>query len=209
MWGIVGAGVILLVARVAQRSVQRIVVVGVAIAAKPRRHRVRARQLEAGAGVIERAIGPLNGVMAGFACRRESGGEVIHRRQSIRVVLLMAAHTCCGRQVVVVVDVAVGALTRWNGVRPGQSESGTVVVESRIEPRSRVVALIAALREVRAYVIRIRRPLIVLQMAAHTGRTRQVVIIIDVAVATLARGHGVQPGQREVGHVVVERRVRP
>ena len=209
MWGIVGAGVILLVARVAQRSVQRIVVVGVAIAAKPRRHRVRARQLEAGAGVIERAIGPLNGVMAGLACRRESGGEVIHRRQGIRVVLGVAAHTCCGRQVVVVVDVAVGALTRWNGVRPGQSESGTVVVESRIEPRSRVVALIAALREVRAYVIRIRRPLIVLQMAAHTGRTRQVVIIIDVAVATLARGHGVQPGQREVGHVVVERRVRP
>ena len=162
MGRIVGASVVLLMARIAQRAVQGIVVVGVAIGAQPRRHRVRPSQLEAGAGVVEGAIGPLNSVVAGLARRRESGSEMIHRRQSIRVVLLMAAHTCCGRQVVVIVNVAVGALTWWNGVRPGQSESGAVVIKGRVEPRSRVVALIAALREVRAYVIRIRRPLIVL-----------------------------------------------
>lgn len=52
------ARVILLVARVAQRTVQVVVAVHVAIDALSRRHRVRSGQGESGAGVIELAIGP-------------------------------------------------------------------------------------------------------------------------------------------------------
>ena len=64
------AAVILLMTRVAHRAVQRVVVVGVAVGADARRYRVRSRQLEAGAGVIEGTIGPLRGVVAGLARRR-------------------------------------------------------------------------------------------------------------------------------------------
>jgi hypothetical protein len=55
---IVRAGVILLMARVAQHAVQGIVVVDVAIAALPRWHGVVAGQGEAGAVVVERRIQP-------------------------------------------------------------------------------------------------------------------------------------------------------
>src|SRR5580692_467033 len=112
MWGIVGAGVILLVARVAKRAVQRIVVVGVAIGAKPRRDRVRTGELESRAGVVERAISPLNGVVAGLARGWETRCNVIHRRQGTRVVLGVAREACRAIERVVVVHVAVGALAR-------------------------------------------------------------------------------------------------
>ena len=90
----IGTLVVLLVTRVAKRSVQRIVIVGMAIAAKARRDSVRPCQLKTGAGMVELAIGPLNGVVAAFTRGRKSGGEVIHRRQGIGVVLLVATHTC-------------------------------------------------------------------------------------------------------------------
>ena len=64
------AGVILLMTRVAQRAVQRVVVVDVAVSADARRYSVRSGQLEAGAGVVERTINPLRGVVADLARRR-------------------------------------------------------------------------------------------------------------------------------------------
>ena len=74
---IVGAVVILLMARVAQGVIQRIVVVNVTISAEPRRHGVRSGQLEAGSVVIESSVGPVNGVVTGFAGGRECGRNVI------------------------------------------------------------------------------------------------------------------------------------
>ena len=62
--------VILLMARIAQRAVQGIVVIDVAIGTGPRRHRVRVGQREAGTVVVKRTIGPLRGVVAGLAGRR-------------------------------------------------------------------------------------------------------------------------------------------
>lgn len=50
------AGVVLLMTRVAECAVQRVIVVDVAISADPRWHSVRSRQLEAGTVVIKRAI---------------------------------------------------------------------------------------------------------------------------------------------------------
>lgn len=77
---VVGSRVILLMARVAKRAVQRVVVVDVAIRTLPRRHGMVTRELEAGGRVIEGAVGPLHGVVAVFASRREVGGDVIYRR---------------------------------------------------------------------------------------------------------------------------------
>ena len=53
MRGIIRVLVISLVARVAKRAVQVVVIVLVAIGALPRRNRMRSRQLESRAGVIE------------------------------------------------------------------------------------------------------------------------------------------------------------
>ena len=82
-------------------------------------------------------------------------------------------------------------------MRSRQGESGARMIERRIQPRGRVVALLAGLREVRGYVIRIRRALVVLQVARHAGRIRDAVIIVHVAVGTLPRRHRVHAGKGE------------
>ena len=56
----------------------------------------------------------------------------------------------------------VRALPRGNGVTSRQRETRTVVIESGIGPRSRVVALLACLGKTRRHVIGIGRSLIVL-----------------------------------------------
>ena len=85
-----------------------------AIRAQPRRDQVHSRERETGTGVIECAIAPVHGVMTGLTRSREVGGDVIHRSQRVRVIRLMARHARGTRQVVVVVDVAIGALARRN-----------------------------------------------------------------------------------------------
>ena len=143
-----GTRVVFLVARVAQRAVQRIVIVDVAIGTEPRRHRVRAGQLEAGGRVVEGSVRPQDGVVAGLASRRERCGDVIHRRGRVVVIRLVAGHTGRRRQVVIVVDVAIGAGAGRHRVRTTQREAGSVVIKGCIQPGAGAVTLIASLREV-------------------------------------------------------------
>lgn len=121
----------------------------------------------------------------------------------------MARDAGRGRQIVVVVDVAVRALAWRHRVQTGQRESGAVVIERRTEPRARVMALLAGLREILRDVIWIGRALEIFQVAGHTSRARQTVVIADVAIDALSRRHRVRSGQRKTCTAVIERGVEP
>ena len=102
--GIIGALIIRLMAAIAGGRKTRIVIVYVA---------VRAGNGNVGAGkrkrrvvMIKRALAPSHGVVADFAGCGKTQLNVIHRRQRIAVVRLMASHAGCAGQVVVVIDVA-------------------------------------------------------------------------------------------------------
>jgi len=58
-------------------------------------------------------------------------------------------------------------------------------------------------------VVRIGGALEVLQMARDACRVRQVVVVVDVAFAALARRNCVHARQREAGQVVIEAGIRP
>jgi len=210
MGGVVSARVILLMARIAQRAVQRVIAVHMAIDALARRHRVRSGQSEAGAGVVEFAVGPKHRIVATLACRREMGRHVIHRRSGRVVVGLMATHASSRGDVVISVYVTVEALTRRHRVCSGQSESGAGVVEFPVGPKHGVMAALACRWEARGHVVhRAECRVVVGLMAAHAGSSGDVVIIVDVAVRTLPRRHGVRSGQREPSGVMVEGCIQP
>ena len=195
-------------ARHAGGAGQVVVVVDVAIGTLPRRHRVRAHQWEAGRGVVECRIQPGAGAVALLASLREIRRDVIRIRRALEI-LQVTGHARRTRQVVVVVDVAIGALARRHHVQSRQLKSGGAVIEGCVQPCAGTVALLTSLREIRRDVIRIRRPLEVLQVASHAGGTRQIVVVIDVAIGALARRHGMESRQCESGSRVIERAIGP
>ena len=125
--------VILQVAGHARRTVQVVVVVDVAIRALARRHRVDAGQSETCGGVIELAVGPDHGVVTLLARRGESGMR--HWRGGVVVVVLVATDARRVGDVVVVVDVAIGALARRDSMRSGQWKCRLRMVEAGRLPR--------------------------------------------------------------------------
>ena len=76
------------------------------------------RQWETGAAVIEDGICPRTRVVALITCLRKAGCNVIGVSGSL-IVLQMARHAGRARQAVVIVDMAVDALPRWDGVQAG------------------------------------------------------------------------------------------
>ena len=203
------AVVVLLMASDAQRAGQVVIVVDMAVAANAGRHQVRVGQRESGRRVVKLSVRPHDRVVATFTRRREVGLDMVHRRDRVGVVLLMASDAQGAGQVVVVVDMAVGADARRHQVRIGQRETRGGMVERRVQPGGRVMAGLAGLREVRGDVVGVGGALLVLQMARHARRGGQVVVVVDVAVGADSRGHKVQPGEREPRGGVVERRVQP
>ena len=203
-----GVVVIGLVAGDASRAGQAVIVVDVAIGAQAWRNRVIPGEREPGAGMVECGIHPVRGVMTGVAGLREIRTDVIRVCRSL-VVLQVATHARRGVQAVVVVNVAIGAGPRRHRVQPSERKPGAGMVERGIHPVGGVMAGIARLREIRRDVIRVRRPLIVLQVAAHAGCAVQAVVIVDVAIGAGARRNRVQAGEREPGTVVVKRGIQP
>ena len=120
----------------------------------------------------------------------------------------MTRHARRARQVVVVVDVTIRALARRYGVRTGQNESGGRVIELPVGPGHSVVTLRARGWETGMRNRRGRRVVVGL-VAAHAGRRRDVVVVVDVTVRTLPRRHGMRTRQNESGGRVIELAIRP
>ena len=125
--------VIRLMARDAGGGGQVVIVVDVTIRTCPRRNGVTAREREPGGAVIERGVEPGTRGVALVASLREIRRDVIRVGRSL-VVLQVATHAGRCIEVVVVVDVAIGAGPRRNGVQSGERETGAVVIEGGIEP---------------------------------------------------------------------------
>jgi hypothetical protein len=64
---------------------------------------------------------------------REGGGDVIGIGSRL-IILQMAIHASCTGEVVVVVDVAIGALPRRHSVAGGQGKSDGAVIELGVQP---------------------------------------------------------------------------
>lgn len=181
-----------------------VVVVDVAIGTQARGNGVHAGEGERGVVVIEDAVGPEIRVVAQLARRGKASRDVIHRTERSVVIGLMASDAGCAVQFVVAVNVAVGALARRNGVHSGKGKPGCRMVESSVGPQHRIVTLLAGLGEARLRMVGSRCGLIILEVTAHAGIGRQVVIVVDVAVRTQPRGHCMRTRQHEAGGGVIE-----
>lgn len=134
-----------LVASVAIRRVQHVVIVDVAGGAgRGRRRHVRAGQREAGSVVIEDRRGPAHRVVARRAipCRERRARSGVHRIIGLlpggQVALRVSTVGRRDGQTVVVVDVAERA--GHVGVAVGQLKAGGAVIENSRVPTRRVVA---------------------------------------------------------------------
>jgi hypothetical protein len=99
------------------------------------------RQGETGYAVIELPVRPGNRVVARLATRGEAlvrgAGRVIE-------IFLMTRDASCACDVEAVIDVAIRAGARRNSVPPGQWKPNRIVIEFRIQPVVRPVALVAS-----------------------------------------------------------------
>ena len=142
--------------------------------------------------------------MALLAGLRESSLNVIRVRRAL-VALQMARHAGCHRDVVVVVDVAIDALSRRNGVCSCKREPRRGVVKFCTRPRCGVVALLARLSKTSLHVVRVRGRLEIFQVTRDAGSDRDVVVVIGMAIGTLPRRHGMRSSQWEAGLGMIER----
>ena len=83
------------------------------------------------------------------------------------------------------------------------------MIKRRILPSAGGMTLVAGLREIRGDVVGIGRALEVLEVAGHARRATQGVVIVDVTIGALARGNGVQSGQRKAGGRMIELGIAP
>ena len=204
MVGIGGVLEIREVARHAGVGCQRVVVVDVTIGALPGRHGVHSREREVGEVVVERRIRPVAGVVALVASLREIRSDVVRIRRALEI-FQVATHAARAVQRVVVVDMAIGALARRNRVHAGQSESSRGVVELSIGPLHYVMTLFACRGET-SMRHRARRAGEILLVTREARHTRQVVVVVDVAISALAGRIRMSASQDEPGGAMVEAR---
>ena len=173
--------------------------VRVAVGALPRRDGVGSG--ERPPAVVEGRTRPAGRRVAGLAGLRELRRDVVRRGRAV-VVGKVAADAGRGR--VVVHAVQVTGRAGGAGVHAGQRPHA--VREVRAFPADRVVAVLAGRLEVARRVRRVRRRLVVRQVAAHAGGRRVGVAPAQVAVHAQRREE-VRAGERETR--VVEGRRQP
>ena len=98
-----------------------VVVIDVTVRALTRRHGVRSAQREPSGAVVEGCIQPTGRVVTLLTGLREIRRHVIRIRRALEI-FQVAGHARGARQVVIAVDVAVGALPRRNRMCAGESE---------------------------------------------------------------------------------------
>jgi len=153
---------------------------GMALAALQRR--MPTGQRPASRGMIEARLSPRGCVVTDFALLGEAHGNVIRIGRS-GVILLMAA-VAGGRQAgVIVVHVALRALHA--GVRASEWKRRLRVIECCRHPRGGGVADLTGLRDPGRRMVRIRRALVVLQMARYASCRGQIEVPVRVALIAL------------------------
>jgi len=161
--------------------------------------------------MIKFAIGPQHGVVALLTSSREARLRMVHRRGSRVEILLVAtdASRVGSAQVVIIVHVALRAL-RAAQVEAGQRPTRCRVIEFRVSPVGRVVALLASGRETELRMIHRRGgSVVVLLMATHAGRAAERVIVVNVAHHARDGRIGVKAGQSEAYGAVIKVRRSP
>jgi hypothetical protein len=174
---------VLQVTRNACRVGQGEVVIGVAIRALPRRYRMRSRQREIGEVMVEGGVQPIRGVVALRTIRWEITGDMVRVRRGLKI-FQVATRTCGGAQVVIVVDVAVGAFTRRNSMSTGQQESGRGVIKFCVQPVIGAVATVACGGEFGGDVIGITGRLKILRVARIASRRHRFKLAVRRAFVT-------------------------
>lgn len=129
-------------------------------------------------------------VVTHFAGLGEASCHMVRIRRALEI-FQVTGHARRTGQVVIVIDVAVSALARRNGMRAGQSEIHERVIERCGLPRDSRVALRAVRGEVGCYVIGIRSSLKIFQVAADARCAGQIVVVVHVTIGALARWNSV------------------
>ena len=96
--------------------------------------------------MVKRSRLPGRGVVTGLASLRQPPGYVIRRFRSL-IFIQMAGDAGRDRDVVIIVDVTVGARQRRRHVRTSQIEAGGRVIKLGGLPCGGVMAKLAGLRE--------------------------------------------------------------
>ena len=157
--------------------------------------------------IKSRAI-PRRCVVTLLAGLRESTLHVV-RICSPLEILEVTRHAGSDGDVVVVGYVAIDALARRYGVGSRQRKAGGRVIERRSGPRSRAVTLLTSLREASLNMVRVCGSLKIFEVARNTSRCRQIEVVVDVAIDTLAWWNCVRARQLKSSAGMIERRSRP
>src|SRR6202023_186168 len=130
---LLGVVVVLLVAGNARGLGKVVIVIDVAIGAGARRHGVAAGERELGFVVIELGRLPGAGRVACFTSLWEAALHMV-RIVGVLEILQMARDARSLSQVVVIVDMAIGARTWRHGVSASEEESSECVIEPCVQP---------------------------------------------------------------------------
>ena len=140
---------------------------------------------------------PGYGGMALRAVRREVCRDVVRVRSALEILEVTGDASRAG-QVVVIVDVAIGALPRRHRMSTAQRESHRIVIELGIHPVIAGMAGIAAGGKFRANVIGIGGGLKIFKVTRRTGRGQRLEVAGGAALVTGFAIHGgMRSRQRE------------
>lgn len=135
--------------------------------------------------------------MAEITTLREGGGNVI-RICGRLIILQMAIHASRADEVVIVVDMAIGALPGRHGVAGAEGKSDRAVIELGVQPVVSSVATIAGGGEIGCYVVGTPGRLEIGHVARRASRGHRLKVAGGSAlVAGSAIHHRVRSGQRK------------